>query len=232
MLRHSVRSASRLPISKAFSSPRIVAVWNANTEYDSSSKLVSSFIGVASSLQSPFSNVPSRTFWTRLFRSSQHGSEAPVNTSAARLKAIRDRLTDAMKPELLDVQDVSGGCGAFFKLLVVTDAFEGKTTVARHRLVQALLKEDIKSMHGITMTTLTPSQFAELQTQAKIESASSAASPSSSTPAASSSATAAAAAPAAPATAAAASVTSQAAAPQAAASFSTPAFTAAASRNG
>jgi stress-induced morphogen len=56
----------------------------------------------------------------------------------------------------LEIEDSSGGCGTFFKIAVASTAFEGKTRVAQHRMVNDLLKEELKSMHGMSLSTSIP----------------------------------------------------------------------------
>jgi len=51
------------------------------------------------------------------------------------------------------VQDVSGGCGAMFKIDVSSAVFKGKSLVEQHRTVNQLLSSEIKEMHGLTLTT-------------------------------------------------------------------------------
>lgn len=53
------------------------------------------------------------------------------------------------------------GDGRHFQALIVSPAFEGKTLIQRHRMVNALLEERIHSdeLHAISMRTLTPEQW-------------------------------------------------------------------------
>ncbi len=51
--------------------------------------------------------------------------------------------------------------GGHYRVTVVSSQFEGKTLVARHRLVyDALAKEMQRDIHALALTTLTPSQYA------------------------------------------------------------------------
>lgn len=115
----------------------------------------------------PVISQPNRTFLTRLFRTAQDLTRKAVQPgeSITRATTIRQQITDQFNPEVLDIQDVSGGCGQFFHVLVVSDAFEGKSQVARHRMVQTAIKSSIQGMHGITLRTLTGKQYRELQGQ-------------------------------------------------------------------
>lgn len=66
---------------------------------------------------------------------------------AAKLKECFPKATD------IQVSDVSGGCGAMYQILIEAPDFEGKRTVMQHRMVNEALKEQIKEMHGLQLTT-------------------------------------------------------------------------------
>lgn len=82
---------------------------------------------------------------------------------------IRQKLTDGLTPERLDVVDEShrhaGHGGArpegetHFHVTVVSAAFAGKSRVARQRLVYGLLAEELKErVHALGLTTLAPGE--------------------------------------------------------------------------
>ena len=52
-----------------------------------------------------------------------------------------------------------GGCGQAFSALIVSPMFEKKTTLARHRLVNAALKDEVSKIHAWTMKCYTPAQY-------------------------------------------------------------------------
>ncbi|KAG7203157.1 hypothetical protein KM043_010275 [Ampulex compressa] len=60
------------------------------------------------------------------------------------------------KAKLIEVTDVSGGCGAMFEISVVAPEFKGLNTVKQHRIINEVLKEEIKEMHGIRIHTSIP----------------------------------------------------------------------------
>ncbi|ESQ80663.1 BolA family transcriptional regulator [Asticcacaulis sp. YBE204] len=79
------------------------------------------------------------------------------------------KLTEALSPVRLEIQDDSdkhkGHSGAreggesHFSVTVVSHAFEGLSRVARQRLVNAALREElIEQIHALSMTTLTPAE--------------------------------------------------------------------------
>jgi acid stress-induced BolA-like protein IbaG/YrbA len=52
------------------------------------------------------------------------------------------------------------GDGRHFNALIVSEAFEGKSRVARHQLVYAALGERMREeVHALSMRTLTPAEY-------------------------------------------------------------------------
>jgi stress-induced morphogen len=69
--------------------------------------------------------------------------------SASSLEAaLRERL----QATHVTVVDTSDGCGSKFAVTVLAPCFDGKTLLARHRLVNEALKEELKSIHALTIT--------------------------------------------------------------------------------
>lgn len=60
------------------------------------------------------------------------------------------------KAKLIEVTDVSGGCGAMFEINVVAPEFKGLNAVKQHRIINEVLKEEIKDMHGLRIYTSIP----------------------------------------------------------------------------
>ncbi|KPI99016.1 Dolichyl pyrophosphate Man9GlcNAc2 alpha-1,3-glucosyltransferase [Papilio xuthus] len=58
-----------------------------------------------------------------------------------------------------EVTDESDGCGAKFSAVIVSDKFQGKPLLARHRLVNSVLQEELKTIHAFTQKTLTVEQW-------------------------------------------------------------------------
>ncbi|EJF59221.1 bola-like protein, partial [Dichomitus squalens LYAD-421 SS1] len=59
----------------------------------------------------------------------------------------------------LEIEDTSNGCGENYEVFVVSPAFEGKNTLARHRFINEVLKDQIAQMHAFSQKTLTPKQY-------------------------------------------------------------------------
>jgi len=73
------------------------------------------------------------------------------------------KTSDTLKASHVDIQDISGGCGQSFAAVIVSDAFQGKSALQRHRLVNGLLKEEIKAIHAWTPRCLTAEQWEKEQ---------------------------------------------------------------------
>uniref|UniRef100_K3WXP7 BolA-like protein n=1 Tax=Globisporangium ultimum (strain ATCC 200006 / CBS 805.95 / DAOM BR144) TaxID=431595 RepID=K3WXP7_GLOUD len=86
------------------------------------------------------------------FSSLDNGTEAE--------NAMHAALAERLAAVHVKVTDVSGGCGSMFDIEVASPQFVGQTRVKQHRMVNEILKEEIKGMHGLTIRTMTPEQFA------------------------------------------------------------------------
>ena len=83
--------------------------------------------------------------------------------------SIKEKLTRAFAPEALDVVNDShrhaGHAGSpgtgesHFSIKVVSDAFAGKSRLERHRMVNAVLAEELAGkIHALAITALAPSE--------------------------------------------------------------------------
>ncbi|ETV96987.1 hypothetical protein H310_09835 [Aphanomyces invadans] len=95
-----------------------------------------------------------------LRRSGRVATLAAVRSFATTAEeSMRASLLKALDATHVQVDDISGGCGSMYKIEVVSPAFEGKSRVAQHRLVNEVIKEEIGGMHGLTVKTWTPAQY-------------------------------------------------------------------------
>jgi stress-induced morphogen len=85
-----------------------------------------------------------------------------------RQETIQEKLSLALHPVHLDVENesrmhnVPPGSETHFKVVVVSEAFEGLGLVERHRRVhEALAAELRKGLHALTIRALTPAQWSE-----------------------------------------------------------------------
>lgn len=81
---------------------------------------------------------------------------------------INDLVVEQLAPVRLDVvneshmHNVPPGSESHFKLTIVSDTFDGKNLVARHRLINKLLADQLAGgVHALSMHTYTPAEWHE-----------------------------------------------------------------------
>jgi len=75
-------------------------------------------------------------------------------------ESLRGLLIGAIKDiSVLEVEDLSGGCGAKFNVLCVSDSFEGVSMIERHRLVHLALVDAMETIHALELKTYTVKQY-------------------------------------------------------------------------
>lgn len=81
---------------------------------------------------------------------------------------INDLVVAELKPIRLDVMNeshmhnVPPDSETHFKLVIVSDGFGDKSLIARHRIVNKLLAEQLKGgVHALSMHTYTPDEWEE-----------------------------------------------------------------------
>lgn len=79
---------------------------------------------------------------------------------------IEEKITSSLTPEYLEVlnesnnHNVPPGSESHFKLTIVSEGFDGKMLVARHRIINQLLKEELDGpVHALSMHTYTPAEW-------------------------------------------------------------------------
>ncbi len=79
---------------------------------------------------------------------------------------IERKIREALRPAFLEVVNESGlhnvprGAESHFKITVVSAEFDDRALVARHRLLNALLKEELAGpVHALSLHTLTPAEW-------------------------------------------------------------------------
>lgn len=81
---------------------------------------------------------------------------------------IENQLREALDPERMRLvnesymHNVPKGSETHFNLVIVSPAFEGKPTLARHRAVYGALGAEIEAgLHALTMKTMTPEEWTQ-----------------------------------------------------------------------
>ncbi|KAJ7066692.1 bola protein [Mycena amicta] len=57
----------------------------------------------------------------------------------------------------IEIHDTSSGCGESYAIVLVSEDFEGKSTLVRHRWINQLLKDEIAQMHAFSQPNTKPS---------------------------------------------------------------------------
>ncbi len=72
-----------------------------------------------------------------------------------------DYFSDLVEQAIADTQAEITGDGSKFEARVVSDSFEGLTTLKRHKMVYAVLDEHIKSgaIHALTIKAFTKDEW-------------------------------------------------------------------------
>ncbi|XP_065092299.1 bolA-like protein 2 [Ochlerotatus camptorhynchus] len=73
---------------------------------------------------------------------------------------LKQKLTEKLEATHVEVTDESDGCGGKFNAVIVSSQFQGKPLLQRHRLVNAALAEELKTIHAFSQKTYTPEQWA------------------------------------------------------------------------
>ncbi len=94
-------------------------------------------------------------------------SETPVTGErGAMYRNIELKVLTGLRPVHLEVIDesymhsVPAGAESHFRLLIVSERFEGKSAVQRHQAVYAILADEVKNhIHALGLQTLTPDEW-------------------------------------------------------------------------
>ncbi len=86
---------------------------------------------------------------------------------------IEQKLQLIFTPSFLEVlnesnnHNVPPGSESHFKVVLVSDEFDGKTLVARHRLINQALRDELQTkIHALALHTFTSSEWQEKQAMA------------------------------------------------------------------
>lgn len=74
-------------------------------------------------------------------------------------ESLKEIIEERLEASLVQVEDMSGGCGQAFAVIIVSPIFQGKNKLMRHRLVNNKLKDEIASIHAFTQKVFTPEEW-------------------------------------------------------------------------
>jgi len=87
---------------------------------------------------------------------------------------ISDKITQEFKPEFFEIENEShkhrsGTNASHFRLVIVSESFEGQRLIARHRAVNTLLAKELATVvHALALHTFTSAEWQKRGQQATI----------------------------------------------------------------
>ena len=81
---------------------------------------------------------------------------------------IETKLNESLCPDFLEVINESHmhsgpATESHFKVIAVSTEFEGKMLIARHRLMNKVLADELQQIHALALHTMTPAEYQEKQ---------------------------------------------------------------------
>ncbi|CAB4010941.1 Hypothetical predicted protein, partial [Paramuricea clavata] len=68
-------------------------------------------------------------------------------------RRIAEKIQSKLNVSKIEVEDISGGCGSMYRIFVAAAEFQGKRTIQQHRIINDILQDEVKDMHGLTLQT-------------------------------------------------------------------------------
>lgn len=82
---------------------------------------------------------------------------------------ISQTITQAMADAKVAVDDLTG-TSDHFQVLIVSDEFEGMSSIERHRKIYEILGSDVGgAIHALSLQTFTPTQWQNIQNNAQTQ---------------------------------------------------------------
>ena len=89
----------------------------------------------------------------------------PIGVEPITPEEIQSLILTTIPDAQVQVRDLTGG-GDHYEAVVVSSAFAGKMKVARHRMVYSALQDAmVQRIHALALTTVTPEELRQTQTQ-------------------------------------------------------------------
>lgn len=82
-----------------------------------------------------------------------------MEPTSVSIESLQSKITTGLQATHTEIVDMSDGCGQAYSATIISPLFEKKTMLARHRLVNTLLKVEIAAIHAWTVKCYTPSEW-------------------------------------------------------------------------
>ncbi|BFZ58954.1 hypothetical protein PYCC9005_006022 [Savitreella phatthalungensis] len=86
-----------------------------------------------------------------------------MTTSGVSKEALDQAIRSRLSATHVEIEDISGGCGQAYEVIIVSPEFAGKRTLQRHKLVNAALKDEIAAVHAFTQRDYTPEEYTQVK---------------------------------------------------------------------
>lgn len=74
-------------------------------------------------------------------------------------ESLKKTIQTKIQTQEVYVEDLSGGCGQALAVIIVSQEFHGKNKLARSRLVNSALRDEIATIHAFQQKTFTPEEW-------------------------------------------------------------------------
>ncbi|KAI8393741.1 bola protein [Radiomyces spectabilis] len=79
--------------------------------------------------------------------------------SGVTAESLKAAIVERLEAEHVDIVDLSSGCGQMYEVVIVSPLFREKRLLARHKLVNDKLKEEISKVHAFSQKSYTPEEW-------------------------------------------------------------------------
>ncbi|ORY85723.1 bola protein [Protomyces lactucae-debilis] len=90
-------------------------------------------------------------------------TSAPSTTSGVDRQQLDTAIRSRLAATHVEIEDISGGCGQAYEVVIVSGKFEGLRTLQRHKLVMKELMEEVKAVHAFTQRDYTPAEWQQIK---------------------------------------------------------------------
>jgi stress-induced morphogen len=88
-----------------------------------------------------------------------------AKSSGVTVESLKEKLERELGATHVEIVDMSGGCGQMFEAIIVSPQFAKKTSLAKNRLVNGILKDEIAAIHAWTARCHTPEEWEKKKAQ-------------------------------------------------------------------